>query len=62
MAFKHKYSPLVVKALRERYHGGETYDELSASIEEETGQKISRHTLWRIVTDDEHISQPPKRR
>lgn len=60
-SFKHKFSRIVVEALRKRYHDGESLEDMSIAIKNETGLSISRQTLSLIMTDDEYIADPPKR-
>ncbi len=62
MAFKHKFSPMVVAHIRERYFAeGETLEQIADSIREKTGYVIARQTVHAIVTDDDYIATPPKR-
>lgn len=61
MAFKHKYSRVVVDHIRKRYDEGESMEYIANSIKEEFGMSMSRPTVRNIIVDDDYIAVPPKR-
>lgn len=60
-ASKIRLSPIVVQSIRDRHAAGESFMQLSHNIENETGFYMSHDAIRRIVSDDSHIAEPPRR-